>query len=64
MGIIEEQMYHLVTFEQPIRGSKLHRVWVCVIGGIEFSGENKKELRQKAIQILKDEIVRLEKEGG
>ena len=55
-------MVHLVTFEEPIKGSKLKRTWVCVIGGIEFSGGNKECLKQKAIQMLKDEIQRLEKE--
>jgi len=59
MNTIEESLEKLVTFEKP---SKLWKKWVCVIGGIEFSGENREELRKRAIQMLKDEIVRLQKE--
>lgn len=50
----------LVIFEKP---SKLWKKWVCVIGGIEFSGNDKEELRARAIQMLKDEIERLERES-
>lgn len=47
----------LVTFEKPIPRSK---IWVCIVGGWEFSGENKLELMEKAIQMLKCELSRLE----
>ena len=57
--IIEEPYYPLVTFEQPIKGSKLRRKWVCIICG-EFTGESHEELKQKAIKMLKDEIKTLE----
>ncbi len=52
----------IVTFESPIKSSKLRKYWVCVIGGIEFSGENKLELMEKAIQVLKCELAKLEVE--
>ena len=53
----------LVIFDQYIRGTKVGGNWVCRIGGIEFSGESKKELLKKSIQLLEKELIRL-KEGG
>lgn len=57
-NLIQQAFYDLVTFERATK-DKL----VCCIGGIEFSGDSKEELRQKAIKLLENEIERLRKEG-
>jgi hypothetical protein len=57
MKEITEDFYPLVTFERPMFGRKDR--WVCVIGGIEFSGETEEELRHRAIKMLEGELKRL-----